>query len=62
LPEKLARWYRIIPFAKEGQSLKLAMDNPANFEALEFAKRQTNLQIIPYFTTTESLYEGFCSV
>jgi type IV pilus assembly protein PilB len=59
LPEKLARWYRIIPFAKEGQSLKLAMDNPANFEALEFAKRQTNLQIIPYFTTTESLMKAF---
>lgn len=55
IPEQLARSYRMIPFALEGQTLKLAMEDPTNFEALEFAKRQTNLQISPYYTTSAGL-------
>lgn len=55
LPEKLARVYRIIPFGKEGSVLKLAMENPENFEALEFAKRQTGLKIEPYYVTKDDL-------
>ncbi len=51
IPEKLARVYRIVAFAKEGSVLKVAMSDPTNFEALEFARRQTGLQIVPYFTT-----------
>src|SRR3972149_5736883 len=41
VPEKMARGYRIIPFASEDKKLKLAMENPEDFEALEFAKRHT---------------------
>lgn len=55
IPEKMARVYRIIPFAKEKEKLNLAMENPEDFEALEFAKRHTGLEIEPYFVTRDDL-------
>lgn len=58
IPEKMARVYRIIPFEKKGKELKLAMENPEDFEALEFAKRHTSLTIIPYFVTKEDLIKA----
>jgi type IV pilus assembly protein PilB len=56
IPEKMARVYRIFPFAKEGNRLKLAMENPEDFEAIEFAKRHTRLTIEPYYAVKEDLY------
>src|SRR3989344_2109568 len=41
VPEKMARSYKMVPFAKEGGKLFLAMENPDDFEALEFAKRHS---------------------
>lgn len=55
VPERLARQYRMIPFAKEGSQLKMAMENPKDFEALEFARRKTRLQVIPYYAGGESI-------
>lgn len=55
IPEKLARTYRIMPFEKKDSKLKLAMANPEDFEALEFAKRQTGLEIEPYYTSRQDL-------
>lgn len=58
IPEKMARVYRIIPFDKKDKELKLAMENPEDFEALEFAKRHTGLTITPYFATKEDLIKA----
>jgi type IV pilus assembly protein PilB len=55
VPEKMARMYRIVPFEKKDSKLKLAMEDPENFEALEFAKRHTGLGVTPYYATHESL-------
>ena len=55
IPEKMARLYRIIPFEKKGENLKLAMENPEDFEALEFAKRHSGLEIEIYYATKEDL-------
>ncbi|KKQ37926.1 MAG: Type IV-A pilus assembly ATPase PilB [Candidatus Woesebacteria bacterium GW2011_GWA1_37_7] len=55
IPEKLARTYRIIPFDKKENILSLAMQNPEDFEALEFAKRQTGLTIEPFYSSREDL-------
>src|SRR3989337_1012392 len=55
IPEKMARVYRIVPFEKDGGKLKLAMEDPENFEALEFAKRHTGLEVIPYYSDKESI-------
>lgn len=55
IPEKTARSYRIIPFEKSGNELKLAMEEPGNFEALEFAKRHTSLKVIPFYASKEDM-------
>lgn len=55
IPEKLARNYRVVPFEKRDGQLNLAMENPDDFEALEFVRRQTNLQIIPYYATPKDI-------
>ncbi|KKU12343.1 MAG: Type IV pilus assembly protein PilB [Candidatus Woesebacteria bacterium GW2011_GWA1_45_8] len=55
IPEKMARTYRMVPFAKEGTKLLLAMENPDDFEALEFAKRHSRLKIIPHYTSSADI-------
>jgi len=55
IPEKLARTYRMVPFEKKAKKLKVAMQDPEDFEAIEFAKRQTGLDIMPYFARDEDI-------
>ena len=55
IPEKMARVYRIIPFEKDDKKLKIAMENPEDFEALEFAKRHTGFSIIPHFANKDDI-------
>ena len=55
IPEKLARTYRIISFGQKGQVIQLAMENPEDFEALEFAKRHTGKKIEVYYATREDI-------
>jgi len=55
IPEKMARVYRIIPFEKSGRELKLAMENPEDLEALEFAKRHTGLTIVPHYANRDEI-------
>jgi len=58
IPEKLARSYRILPFEADDKKLHLAMEDPKNFETLEFAKRKVSLQIVPYYITANDLNRG----
>lgn len=58
IPEKMAQTYRMIPINKTNNELYLAMENPNNIEAIEFAKRHTGLNVIPYFITRESLFRA----
>lgn len=55
IPEKLARLYRLIPFGKEKGKIKIAMEDPENFEALEFIKRQTGLDVDVYYANREDI-------
>lgn len=55
IPEKLARTYRMVAFDKDDYRVKVAMEDPSDFEALEFAKRQTGMQIIPHFASTNDI-------
>ena len=55
IPEKVAHSYKILPLNKEGNKLHLAMEDPTNFEAIEFTKRKTGLTIVPYFITAADL-------
>lgn len=55
IPEKTAVAFRIIPFARQENQLLLAMENPMDIEALEFAKRSSNLNIVPYYVNPADL-------
>lgn len=55
IPEKLALKYRIIPFSEKDKTLNLAMADPKDFEALEFAKRHTGFKIIPFFVNSKEI-------
>jgi type IV pilus assembly protein PilB len=55
IPEKMARNYRMVPFGKEKDKLQIAFENPEDFEALEFAKRQTGLQVVVYYASKEDI-------
>jgi len=55
IPEKLARTYRMIPFEIKDKKIKVVMENPEDFEAIEFAKRQTGCEIEPYFARAEDI-------
>jgi type IV pilus assembly protein PilB len=55
IPERMAKTYRMVPFAREGEQLKVLMEDPSNVEAIEFAKRHTGLMIIPYYVGKEDL-------
>ena len=52
VPEKTARTHLVVPFALEKETLKLAMADPADFEALEFVRRHTGLAVEVYYATT----------
>lgn len=51
IPEAAANVYHMIPFKVEGATLHLALENPNDIEALEFAKRQSNLEVKKYYLT-----------
>ena len=55
VPEKIARTYRIIPYEKHDNALKVAMDDPTNFEALEFARRQTDMVVEPHYASSADI-------
>jgi type IV pilus assembly protein PilB len=59
IPEKVAHSYKMIPFKHDGKELHIAMEDPNNFEAVEFTKRKTGLKIIPYFITSADLTKTF---
>src|SRR5690606_26186442 len=55
IPEKLARTYRIVSFDLKDKDLKVAMEDPKDFEALEFTRRVTNLNLVPYYSSKDSI-------
>ena len=55
IPEKTARSYRILSFEKQDNKLNLAMEDPSDFEAIEFAKRQTGFEIVPFYAGPEEM-------
>jgi len=55
IPEKMARSYRMVPFDKKEGKLFLALEDPDDFEALEFAKRHSGLKIVPHFASPNEI-------
>src|SRR3990172_1777411 len=55
IPETLARRYLVIPFAKEGNNLKVAMFDPLNVFALDDLKKISGCQILPSASTESEI-------
>ncbi|MFC1710518.1 GspE/PulE family protein [Patescibacteria group bacterium] len=55
IPEKLARNYHMVPFEAKDGVLSVAMEDPSDFEALEYAKRQTGMQIVPHYASSSDI-------
>lgn len=53
IPQNLAKTYKMVPLGLEGEKLKLAMSDPTDVEALEFAKRFTGRELIPFYLSPE---------
>ncbi len=59
IPEKVAHSYKMVPFERVDDELHIAMEDPTNFEAIEFTKRKTGLKIIPFYISSADLSKVF---
>lgn len=55
IPESMARLYRMVPFELEGDALKVAMEDPKDFEAIEQARRSSRLKIFPHLASSYNM-------
>lgn len=55
IPEQAAASFRMIPFATRDNQLFLALENPRDIEAIEFAKRSSGLGVIPHYINPSKL-------
>lgn len=55
VPEPVAHKYRLIPFAKEGDSLKVAMIDPLDLQVIEFLEKRAGVKVKPYIAESEDV-------
>ncbi len=55
IPQQVAKKSEVIVFDKDGDTLKVAMKNPDDMQMIDFLKKKTNLDIMPYVTTDDSI-------
>ena len=56
IPERLARKYKAIPFARDKEGIKVAMADPANKLIQEMIARKTGQKVFPYHVTERDIY------
>lgn len=56
IPEKMARTYKVIPFARDQNGIKVAMIDPSNMLIQEMISKKTGQNVIPYFATERDVY------
>ena len=55
IPEPVARRYQLIPFDREGDTLKVAMVDPMDLTAIKFVEKKSGLKVVPYFATSSDV-------
>ena len=55
VPERIARKYKVISFAKENDGIKLAMANPSQSMIQEMVGKKTWQKVMPYFATERDI-------
>jgi type IV pilus assembly protein PilB len=54
IPEQVAKKSQVVAFEKSGKTLKVAMLDPENLQIIDFLRKKTDLEIMPYMTTEDS--------
>ncbi|OGD94141.1 hypothetical protein A2697_03720 [Candidatus Curtissbacteria bacterium RIFCSPHIGHO2_01_FULL_41_44] len=55
LPEEVAKRFTVIPIAKEGETLSVAMVDPLDLQVLEFVEKKSGLVVRPYIATAQTI-------
>jgi type IV pilus assembly protein PilB len=55
IPEEAAVSFKMVPYARDGSKLFLAMEDPSDIEAREFAKRKTNMTLVVSYASTPDI-------
>ncbi len=55
IPEPIAQKHKVIAYNKKKDSLEVAMLNPKDLQITEFIRKKAGLNILPRFTTEESI-------
>ncbi|TAL07767.1 MAG: hypothetical protein EPO02_14050, partial [Nitrospirae bacterium] len=58
IPEKLARKYKVIPFARDEHGVKLAMTDPKNTEIPLMVAQKTGQSVSQYYGTDRDIYNA----
>lgn len=58
VPEQIAKSKKMVVFGRKDNSIKLAMEDPGDIEALDFVQKHTGLEIIPYIATGSDIREA----
>lgn len=56
VPEKIARRYKVIPFARDQSGIKVAMADPSNALVQEMLSKKTGQNVVPYYATERDIY------
>jgi type IV pilus assembly protein PilB len=56
IPEKMARKYKVIPFARDEGGIKVGMIDPSNMLIQEMISKKTGQNVIPYYATERDVY------
>lgn len=55
VPEKIARKYKVVPFERTQEGLKVAATDPRNSEILQAISKKAGLKVIPHLTTDRDI-------
>lgn len=55
IPEEMARSHNVVAFQKQGKTLSLAMENPRDFETIDFIRKKTGYEINPYLASSRDI-------
>src|SRR5437899_2966028 len=58
IPQKMARKYKVIPFGRDEQGIKLAMADPSNTEIIQMISQKTGQNVNIFLATERDIYNA----
>lgn len=55
IPQEMAISMRVVPFEHKENKLSLAMEDATNLETIEFVRKKTDLDVVPYLATPNGI-------